>query len=47
VPIANPIYDHVLTDDGRVARKFISAITGEEAAELSFAPQEYNPAISD
>ncbi|MDR2773448.1 MAG: hypothetical protein LBC19_01680 [Tannerella sp.] len=44
VLIANPIYDHVfkyLMNDNRVARKFISAIIGEEVVELSFAPQEY------
>ncbi|MDR0744022.1 MAG: hypothetical protein LBF05_06680 [Tannerella sp.] len=44
VLIANPIYDHVfkyLMEDSRVARKFISAIIGEEVVELVFAPQEY------
>ncbi|MDR1602512.1 MAG: hypothetical protein LBS42_08800 [Tannerella sp.] len=42
--IANPIYDHVfkyLMEDNKVARKFISAIIGEDVTELSFAPQEY------
>jgi hypothetical protein len=44
VLIANPLYDHVfkyLMEDSRVARKFISAIIGEEVTELAFAPQEY------
>jgi hypothetical protein len=44
VLIANPIYDQVfkyLMEDNRVARKFISAIIGEEVVELAFAPQEY------
>ncbi|MDR2810068.1 MAG: hypothetical protein LBB84_05855 [Tannerellaceae bacterium] len=44
VLIANPLYDYVfkyLMEDNRVARKFISAIIGEEVVELSFTPQEY------
>ncbi|MDR2763535.1 MAG: hypothetical protein LBB90_00710 [Tannerella sp.] len=34
-------------DDSRVARKFISAIIGEEVAELSFAPQKYVRELED
>jgi len=41
--IANPIYDVVfkyLLDDSKIARLFLSAIIGEEIAELTIQPQE-------
>ena len=44
VNIANPLYDYAfkyLMEDNEVARKFISAIIGEEVIELAFSPQEY------
>jgi len=43
VEIANPIYDVVfkyLMEDNRVAKLFLSAITGLEIMELEFLPQE-------
>ncbi|MDR3188165.1 MAG: hypothetical protein LBT94_03140 [Prevotellaceae bacterium] len=42
--IANPLYDVVfkyMMEDNKVAKKFISAIIGEQVKELRFAPQEY------
>jgi hypothetical protein len=42
--IANPIYDVVfkyLMEDLKVAKTFVSAITGEKVEELDFCPQEY------
>jgi hypothetical protein len=42
--IANPLYDVVfkyMMEDNKVAKKFISAIIGEQVTELQFAPQEY------
>jgi hypothetical protein len=42
--IANPLYDHVLKylmEDDISARKFLSAIIGEEVVKLSFAPKKY------
>ena len=44
VNIANPLYDYAfkyLMEDNEAARKFISAIIGEEVIELAFSPQEY------
>jgi hypothetical protein len=44
VRIANPLYDYAfkyLMEDNHIARKFISAIIGEEVIELTFSPQEY------
>ena len=41
--IANPIYDVVfkyMMEDLKVAKTFISAITGEDVLELDFCPQE-------
>ncbi|MDR1022168.1 MAG: hypothetical protein LBL94_02690, partial [Prevotellaceae bacterium] len=42
--IANPLYDVVfkyMMEDNKVAKKFISAIIGEQVKELQLAPQEY------
>ncbi|MDR3366082.1 MAG: hypothetical protein LBO71_03845 [Prevotellaceae bacterium] len=47
--IANPLYDVVfkyMMEDNRVAKKFISAIIGEQVKELRFAPQEYVTRLS-
>ena len=41
--IANPIYDVVfkfMMEDSKVAKKFISAIIGEEVLELDFTATE-------
>ena len=45
VQIANPIYDVVfkfLLDDNKIARKFLSLLTGKKIVSLEYSPAHYS-----